>query len=260
MPVDNKTEYDDYYSRVDFDKRHSLAARYIQYLYGELLTGIDRASFRKVVDVGCGEGGKTRNLLELFPRASVAGLDFSSAGIDFAKKTYSDPRLEYICVDAESAAEYLKGGVDMVVSSYTLEHIQNWRDVIASWAAAKIPWVLCCVPAGRMWRQDRREHYLHFKNGLLESSFKDLGYDVVKKFYWGFPFYHPLTKIALNINLEGTRRITTSRPSALRKFIEDTLYFLYTRATSKTIGGDLFALFHNPRFDAQGFGKGGRGD
>ena len=243
--VDNKKSYDEYYSKVTYDKKNSLAARYILYLSKELLRAIDCSKIKTVIDVGCGDGSKTYNLLQLFEHANVLGVDFSASGIEHAINTYKNtapPRIDFKLCDAENA-DYLNNDVDMVTSFYVLEHIENWQQVVDQWVSSKVKYVLCVVPSGRMWRYDRVEHYQHFPKGILEEYFARHGYVCLSSFYWGFPFYHPITKIALDIGMDNARKATAGEPSPFMNLIFDILYFLYTRCTSRRIGGDFFGLF-----------------
>lgn len=57
-----------------------------------------------ILDVGCGTGSSTRRLKELFPRASVVGLDLSEKMVAVAEKNHPD--LDFICGDGENIDIY----------------------------------------------------------------------------------------------------------------------------------------------------------
>ena len=243
-PIDNKRDYDQYYSKVSWDKRDSLASRYILYLSRLLLEKIDCAEIKKVVDVGCGDGAKTFNLLQLFKNANILGVDFSAPGIEHANRLYKklSSRIRFEVYEAENIA-YLNNDVDLVTAFYVLEHIKDWKSVVDSWFLSGVRYVLLFVPSGRMYRYDKIEHYQHFPKGTLEKYFSSCGYDCINSFYWGFPFYHPITKIALDIGMNSARETTSQKPTFFLNLIYDVLYFLYTRCTSRRIGGDFIGLF-----------------
>ncbi|MBD3387813.1 MAG: methyltransferase domain-containing protein [Candidatus Altiarchaeales archaeon] len=74
------------------------------------------------VDLGCGEGFGTNKLLNEFPDAErVYGLDFNEASLRKARKTFTDPRLDFRKADLTvtgSIPEELKGSADLVQISY----------------------------------------------------------------------------------------------------------------------------------------------
>lgn len=85
---------------------------------------------RRVLDIGCGTGFLTRNILALFPAAEVVALDLSPGMIEFARrKLPRDAALEFVVADA---MEYTPSEpFDLVVSSSTLQWLQPFERLFA---------------------------------------------------------------------------------------------------------------------------------
>lgn len=80
----------------------------------------------KILDVGCGYGDVTAEILELRPQASICMVDFSDEMIKLTEERFGDnPRVEVLKYDLnEGIPEILaEGTFDAVVSAYTLHHV-----------------------------------------------------------------------------------------------------------------------------------------
>ncbi len=81
------------------------------------------ASFapRKAVDIGCGPGNSTRLLRDIFPQASILGIDSSPNMIAKAKEDH--PELDFCVCDARS----LDGRFDLIYSNACFHWIPDHR-------------------------------------------------------------------------------------------------------------------------------------
>ncbi|XP_036146184.1 juvenile hormone acid O-methyltransferase-like [Monomorium pharaonis] len=86
----------------------------------------------KCMDVGCGPGNITRNVIlpNLHPNAVIIGTDISATMIEYAKKAYSDnKRLEFEILDIEtkSLPEKYISKLDHIFSFHTLQWCNDIR-------------------------------------------------------------------------------------------------------------------------------------
>ncbi len=80
---------------------------------------------KRVLDVGSGTGYGDHHLLNQGAR-SVHGIDASTEAIAYARRTYTDSRLEFLVMDAHELG-YRDKSFDVVVSSENLEHLKMPR-------------------------------------------------------------------------------------------------------------------------------------
>ena len=78
-----------------------------------------RSSVRRVLDFGCGLGHTTPYLSELFPAATVAGVDNSTRAIEWARQRYGSERIVF----ANELSTTDEGAFDLVYSNGTFHHI-----------------------------------------------------------------------------------------------------------------------------------------
>ncbi|MCA2321184.1 class I SAM-dependent methyltransferase [Mycobacterium intracellulare] len=76
------------------------ADRYFIQLYHRVATQVDLTG-KRVLEVSCGHGGGASYLVRTLGPASYTGLDLNSAGIDFCRKRYQLPELEFVQGNAE---------------------------------------------------------------------------------------------------------------------------------------------------------------
>jgi trans-aconitate 2-methyltransferase len=92
----------------------------------ELVSRIDLAAPRRVIDLGCGPGNSTALLAARWPEASLEGLDSSSEMIASAKE--SGLRADFFVGDITTwrpSAPY-----DVILSNATLQWLENHRDLL----------------------------------------------------------------------------------------------------------------------------------
>lgn len=142
-----------------------------------------------------------------------------------------------------NSSYYLTTPYDLLVSFYVLEHIQVWESVIDYWVQSNIKYIIIFVPIGKMYKNDLREHFRHFKKYEIKEYMLASGYKLLNAFYWGFPFYYPITKIAIELQRGTIHNTMAKKPSFFLKRVYDIMYFFYTKCCSKKIGGDFIGFF-----------------
>lgn len=75
--------------------------RYPIQLYHAVATQSDELTGKRVLEVGCGQGGGASYLSRTFKPASYVGLDLNTAGIEFCRRRHHLPALEFIQGHAE---------------------------------------------------------------------------------------------------------------------------------------------------------------
>jgi trans-aconitate 2-methyltransferase len=111
----------------------------------DLLARVDAADPASVVDLGCGPGNLTAQLVERWPGARVVGLDSSAEMIEKARAT--TPAAEFRVADLRDWATGADQ-VDVLVSNATLQwvpgHLELLPDLVArvnpgGWLAFQVP-------------------------------------------------------------------------------------------------------------------------
>lgn len=116
-------------------------AKYAQYAdhrgrpFFDLVSRIDSAAPRRVVDLGCGPGELTAALAVRWPDAEVVGIDSSGAMIEAARATAGLPgNLRF---EAGDLREWTPGpDDDVVVTNAALQWVPEHRELLPAWAAA----------------------------------------------------------------------------------------------------------------------------
>lgn len=142
----------------------------------------------RVLDVGCGKGELAYDLAER-SGALVTGIDNHKPHLDFARKRFSHPSIEY--VEADAVAYVPDEAYDVVVLSNVLEHIERRVDLLRRLLSHARPGrVLIRVPAfQRHWLVPlKRElglpffsdptHCTEYDAESLRSELREAGLDI----------------------------------------------------------------------------------
>jgi len=76
----------------------------------------------KILDLGCGEGHITKEILTSFPKTELCGLDYSLGAIEFATNNF--PGIEFCVADAHQPP-YRSDYFDVVVCNNIWEHVPD---------------------------------------------------------------------------------------------------------------------------------------
>ncbi|MGA2787561.1 MAG: methyltransferase domain-containing protein [Verrucomicrobiota bacterium] len=110
----------------------------------ELIAQLQLRGNEHVLDVGCGDGRVTAELVRAVPKGSVTGIDTSPEMIRFARKTFPSgkhPNLEFQVMDARNIR--LARRFDVVFSSSVLHWVADHPAFLRGAAA-------CLRPGGRL--------------------------------------------------------------------------------------------------------------
>ena len=107
-------------------------------------------SFR-LLDVGCGTGTLANRLAEIFPNATVHGIDTNVASIEVARR-FAPVNATF---EAVSFADKADGSYDVVICSEVFEHVEQPDLLLDLLAAALVPGghLSFSTPSGWIWRR-----------------------------------------------------------------------------------------------------------
>lgn len=146
-----------------------------------------------VLDVGCGSG-ENLAALSASGRYELAGVDLSPAAIEQARARVPGARLAVH--DVERAP--LAGRFELVVSIQVLEHMLDDMAGLRHMAQAATRYVFISTMAGRMRRSELRlGHQRNYSAVELRHKLAAAGLEVKRVWGWGFPFYSPLYRSAV---------------------------------------------------------------
>ena len=106
-----------------------------------------------ILDVGCGTGEITLRLAELFPRASILGVDLLRQHLDRARER-SNALAERVSFEVADAFELTRLGrrFDLVVCRHLLQAIPEPERVVQEMVRVARSHVLLSVPREPLWR------------------------------------------------------------------------------------------------------------
>lgn len=83
-----------------------------------------------VLELGCGEGQGTKNILRLFNPSSVQAIDLDPKMITRAKRRVDDKRVTFAVGDAADLSFAKDESFDAVFDFGIIHHIPNWQDCL----------------------------------------------------------------------------------------------------------------------------------
>jgi SAM-dependent methyltransferase len=210
--------------------------RHITRIVLEIIRALD---VKSVVDVGCGNGANLAALQRSFGLTDVVGLDISAAAIDSARKAVSG-ELRVRDVMAE-------GGIDrqfdLVLSSQVIEHIEDDEAFLQCLHEMCARYCLVGTMQGRMRSSELSiGHVRNYARGELALKMRKANFEVVKTVEWGFPFYSPAFRTAIEW-FGGTGR--GSSRGTLDRVLAKFLYQLYRLNSSRR--GDVIMVLASRR-------------
>lgn len=115
----------------------------------DLLARVGARDPRIVLDLGCGDGARTLELADRWPRSRVTGLDGSPEMLAAAREADSHARVEWVRADLEDwDPDDLGAPPDVVVTNATLQWVPRHLDLIRRVVTALAPggWFAMQVP------------------------------------------------------------------------------------------------------------------
>ncbi len=112
----------------------------------------------RIGDLGCGPGYTTQLLAEVFPQATVVGLDNSES---FVARARQAPRQRIEFAVADITRDLPGGPFDLLYSRYLLTHVARYEETVQRWAGQLAPrgviaieeneWIETSEPAFRQY-------------------------------------------------------------------------------------------------------------
>lgn len=245
--MDNKEIWDKNWKNLGNYALYSAGSRWAFYLIKKICKKADINPNALIIDCGCGVGAKTSLLAHIFPNNNIFGVDFSSQGIDFAKKFFTDiSNLDFKCIDVHQLVNELHESVEMISAFELIEHIEDWETFLGDICRTSQKYVLLSTQAGRMREYEKQVgHYRNYSKGEIEKFMKKNGYDTVEVFYAGFPLWSPITRDILNyVNTTKKRDSSNSELQvSFNPLLHKIVYFMYRFFTFNKIGDQFVGLF-----------------
>lgn len=239
MEIDNQSLYDKNWGFWIDQKVYGPASRWLRYLIDDLLDAIpDPAKIGAILDLGCGEGTNTYFIARRFVWAKVRGIDFSKTGIACAQSRYRLPNLEFIC-DPDS--RILDGRYDLITCFEVLEHVEQWQELLARMITAAERYLMLSFPTGRMRAYEKNVgHVQNFQKQEMENYLLKLGFQPLRVFYSGFPFYSPFYRELCNFTNAANCSLTQGAFGTSQKIVSAILFILFRYFSTKKRSGDQF--------------------
>jgi SAM-dependent methyltransferase len=189
-----------------------------------------------VVDVGCGTGLNLREVQRQLAIKDVVGVDVSATALEIARRQVQG---ELILRDM-IAEPPLERVFDLVLSSQVIEHIEDDDAFLGKLHAMCGRYCLVATVQGRMRPSEAKiGHLRNYTRRGLEAKLRRAGFEIEKVIEWGFPFYSPLYRTA--IELVGGQDVKVGGRRRLDRVIGEVLYQLY-RLNSSRRGDVLMVL------------------
>ncbi|HKW69161.1 MAG TPA: methyltransferase domain-containing protein [Candidatus Dormibacteraeota bacterium] len=186
----------------------------------DLMRRVLALDVHSVLDVGCGSG---ENLAALAAagRFQLSGVDISGEGIELARRRV--PSASFSVLDV--SREVLPHRFDLVMSIQVVEHIPDDASALRNIARMSRRYVFVSTIGGRMRRSETTTgHVRNYTRAELKRKLEAAGLLVLEVTGWGFPFYSPLYRSAVEYLPGGPPAGPAGRVS---RFAGNVLYELY---------------------------------
>lgn len=191
-------------------------------------------SIRSVLDAGCGNGINLRALQKHLGITDVVGIDISPNALELARRHLQG---EFKVMNVER--EVLARRFDLVLSSQVIEHLKDDDAFLRNLRAMCDGYCLIGTMQGRMRPSEVRVgHLRNYTRPGLEKKMRHAGFAIERVVEWGFPFYSPLYRSAIEHIGGQTAKIGYGKK---QRFIAWVLYQLY-RLNSSHRGDVLMIL------------------
>jgi SAM-dependent methyltransferase len=189
---------------------------------------------RSVLDVGCGNGANLLALQTALGIEDMMGIDLSEAAVEVASKRL---RGEFRVLDIEVEPP-LDRQFDLVLSNQVIEHLHDDDAFLAKLRAMCAGYCLIGTMQGRMRKSE--VHIGHLRNYTtpgLQEKVRRAGFTVERTVGWGFPFYSPLYRSAIEYIGGNAAQHRYDRKD---RIIAGALYQLYRLNSSRR--GDVLMI------------------
>jgi 2-polyprenyl-3-methyl-5-hydroxy-6-metoxy-1,4-benzoquinol methylase len=205
-------DWDDHWRHYAKTAELNPAQRYRRQIACRFLERSGCAGAVRILDFGSGQGDLIQDLRRLFPRAELAGVELSAAGVAEAARKVPDAHFQQRdLLDAGADPGPLRSWAQYAVCAEVLEHLDDPALFLkhVSWYLAPGCTLVVTVPGGPQSEFDRHiGHRQHFTPQRLRSLLEQCGFKVQRATTAGFPFFN-LYRMA--VILRGKRLITDVR-------------------------------------------------
>ncbi len=183
---------------------------------------LDIADFqnRRIIDVGCGDGATTVELLAVAKPASIHGIDAISEAVELASQRVEDQRLTFSVCSA-SDLPYVDDSFDIALVRGVLHHMPKAQEALRE-ALRVAPMVVVLEPNGYNpgLKLFERFHPYHIKHGemsyapkTLDRWIREIGGTVERRTWAGLvPMFCPdWCAVALKRVESGFERVALAR-------------------------------------------------
>jgi len=204
----------------------------------QLLKLIRRLDVQTVLDVGCGSGDNLAAIAREMPDIKLAGTDVSDKALAVAQERL--PGVHFHRLDIQK--ERLDRQFDLVLCNQVVEHLLDDISGFRNLCAMARKWVVIATMRGRMRESELAiGHCRNYSDVELRSKAEDAGLEVVDIRGWGFPFYSPLYRTAVEWLPAGPPK---GKLGTLQKAIAGFLYLLYYLNIPRR--GDVVTMLARP--------------
>jgi len=207
----------------------------------------------RVLEIGCGTGDLSRDLVSRHPALELLGIDRSETGLRIARsKVPSGVFLRRDLTEPATVPEPYRRWATHAVCTEVLEHLEapqvllaNAREYLAPGGA-----LVVTVPAGPMSAFDRHiGHRRHFTTAELRSLLESAGFEVTRVSGAGFPFFnlYRLMVVARGQKLIGDVRGNGPLPLGARLAMRAFSWLFALNSEQSARGWQLVATAVEPR-------------
>ncbi len=177
--------YNEGWHHWDDMKVYGATARHTRRFIFSLLNGV---RFETVLDAGCGTGILLQQISEAYPKTILTGSEYSSEGIEFAKKRLPDADFHVLDLSKDS----LHRTFDLITCIDVIEHIPDDRTALKNLRSMTGGHLVVSVPLGKLFKveEERMGHVHGYTRKEFEEKLREAGFEIVKAIHWGFPFYN----------------------------------------------------------------------
>jgi SAM-dependent methyltransferase len=185
------TSYDELWRGAWGDMQH--AGPVHRHIRDDMLRTVRALNVRSVLDGGCGSGENLAALAAIGPY-ELTGVDVSSEALARARQRLPAARFQVLDVQREALPERF----DLVMSIQVVEHLLDDIAALRNMAAMTGRFACISTMQGRMRPSELAiGHVRNYSAVELHRKLEAAGLRPVKTYGWGFPFYSPLYRSAV---------------------------------------------------------------
>jgi SAM-dependent methyltransferase len=253
MAIDNRKIYNEIWTSGGGELeiayyQQSSGARWFRALLGDMLKVLKKEEITSVADIGCGLGINAAVLAQCFPAATVSGFDFAENAVAKASQ-YWQTRYSNLSFAVEDVTEASFGkSYDLVCLMEVLEHLEDWQGMLDKITDVTDKYLFLTFPTGRMRSYEPQVgHLRNFKKGEVEEYLSRHGFEPIKRYYAGFPFYSPLWRDLQGLFFKEYNEVRHQEMSRTLAFFHRIYYILLRYLSFKHIGDSCMVILQKVR-------------